>query len=256
MKVLLVNDDGYDALGICSLFEALSNEDAIVIAPSVEQSAKGHSFTMHTPLFLTEVSNNQFHLSGTPADCTYFGLNNLCPDVDVVLSGINMGANLGTDVYYSGTVAGAREGFLKGKLSIACSVLENVKYQHPEQRRQVYQRAAQLTVQLLEQIRKNATGPQLWNINFPASSMLSEDLPQICVKPLGHRRYQSCVHERTDPRGRTYYWIGGPPEDMEASDTDVYWCTQGYVVMTPLQLDCTDYGRLTELSNWQPTFTE
>lgn len=256
MKVLLVNDDGYDAMGIVALFKALSPEDAIVIAPSVEQSAKGHSFTMHSPLCLTEVSNNQFHLSGTPADCTYFGLNKLCPNVDVVLSGINMGANLGTDVYYSGTVAGAREGFLKGKMSIACSVLENVQYESAEQRRQVYQRAAKLTLQLVRQIQNQAKVPQLWNINFPASSMLSKDLPKICIKPLGHRRYQSCVHERTDPRGRIYYWIGGPPEDMEESDTDIYWCTQGYVVMTPLQLDCTDYVRMAELSHWQPVFTE
>ena len=93
MKLLLVNDDGYAAMGIQSLMQVFSKEDIFVVAPSFEQSAKGHSFTLNDPLYVKSFANNCFHLSGTPADCTYFGLNNNCPDVDVVVSGINMGAN-------------------------------------------------------------------------------------------------------------------------------------------------------------------
>lgn len=252
MKLLLVNDDGYEAMGIQALMLAFPKEDIFVVAPSLEQSAKGHSFTLNDPLYVKSFANNCYHLSGTPADCTYFGLNKICPDVDVVLSGINMGANLGTDIYYSGTVAAAREGFLKGKLSFAVSVLEDVQYSNSRQREMVYAKVAHITRQLIEYLYQQHTQPALWNINFPASSMLSSDPPAIVLKPLGHRLYKTGVHEKTDPRGRTYYWIGGPPLPMEESDTDVYWCERGTVVMTPLQLDCTDYDALRNQQDWTP----
>jgi len=252
MNILLVNDDGFDALGIQVLLEASNTFNSIVIAPSVEQSAKGHSFTMSSPLYLTEVFNNQYHLSGTPADCTYFGLNFLCPNVDIVLSGINLGANLGTDIYYSGTVAAAREGFLKGKMSFAFSMMEDVEYSSADQKVQVYTRAAKLALELVQQICDLSESAELWNINFPASAMLKEEAPKVCIKKLGHRKYQARVHERKDPRGRTYFWIGGPPEQQEPSDTDEFWCGQGYVVMTPLQLDCTSSRRMEELKDWTP----
>lgn len=252
MKLLLVNDDGYAAMGIQALMHAFPKGDIFVVAPSREQSAKGHSFTLNDPLYVKSFANNCYYLSGTPADCTYFGLNKICPDVDVVLSGINMGANLGTDIYYSGTVAAAREGFLKGKLSIAVSVLEDVQYSSDEQREMVYARVATMTRKLVEQLYQQHTQPALWNINFPASAMLSSDSPAIVLKPLGQRQYKTGVHEKTDPRGRTYYWIGGPPLPMESSDTDVYWCEQGTVVMTPLQLDCTDHQAVEQYQNWSP----
>ena len=252
MNILLVNDDGFDALGIRMLFEVSNTFNPIVIAPSVEQSAKGHSFTMSSPLYLKEVFNNQYHLSGTPADCTYFGLNFLCPNVDVVLSGINLGANLGTDIYYSGTVAAAREGFLKGKMAFAFSMMEDVDFTSEAQKVQAYGRAAHLAIELVQQICALSDSAELWNINFPASAMLNTAPPKICMKPLGHRKYKASVHERKDPRGRTYFWIGGPPAKNEPSDTDVYWCGQGYVVMTPLQLDCTSLKRIEELKEWTP----
>ena len=253
MKVLLVNDDGFDALGIQSLYNAVGKWETILLAPSTEQSAKGHSFTMSSPLYLTKVTNSQFHLSGTPADCTYFGLNYLCPDVDVVLSGINMGANLGTDIYYSGTVAAAREAFLKGKNAFAYSVMEDANYESEAQRELVYQRAALLAVQIMEQVLEQSTAVQLWNVNFPASSLLKNEVPKVLIKPLGHREYQATVHPKQDPRGREYFWIGGPPKEQEPSDTDVYWCEQGYVVMTPLQLDCTSHSDMVAHQGWTPT---
>ncbi len=250
MKLLLVNDDGYAAMGIKSLMQVFPKGDIFLVAPSREQSAKGHSFTLHDPLYLKLFDNNSYHLTGTPADCTYFGLNYICPDVDVVVSGINMGANLGTDIYYSGTVAAAREGFFKGKFSVAISVLEDVQYSSEAERMSVYERAARLSQQIITSLFERSQGPELWNINFPASAMLKEETPKIVVKPLGHREYKSGVHEKKDPRGRTYFWIGGPPLPMPKSDTDAYWCEQGAVVLTPLQMDCTDQTTLLRAEKW------
>ena len=250
MKLLLVNDDGYGAMGIQTLMKVFPKEDIFMIAPTHEQSAKGHSFTLHDPLHLKLFDNNCYHLTGTPADCTYFGLNQICPEVDVVVSGINMGANLGTDIYYSGTVAAAREGFFKGKFAVALSVLEDVQYSSPAERVFVYERAAILSREIITTLFKQSDGPALWNVNFPASAMLRTEVPQIVVKPLAHREYKSGVHEKKDPRGRVYYWIGGPPIPMPKSDTDAYWCEQGAIVLTPLQMDCTDQRTLHQAEKW------
>lgn len=255
MKILFVNDDGFEAMGIQSLISAFDKRDIFVVAPTREQSAKGHSFTLHDPLYLKSFDNNCYHLTGTPADCTYFGLNKICPDVDIVVSGINMGANLGTDVYYSGTVAAAREGYFKGKLAIAFSVLEDVQYSEPAERVSVYKRASLLARQLIYALYERCEGPALWNINFPASTMLNTEVPRVLIKPLGARQYRAAVHEQTDPRGRTYFWIGGPPISMPESDTDVYWCEQGCVVMTPMQMDCTDTSMVEALKDWTPTLS-
>ena len=250
MKLLLVNDDGYAAIGIQALAKVFKKGDIFMVAPSHEQSAKGHSFTLHDPLYLKSFDNNWYHLSGTPADCTYFGLNYICPEVDVVVSGINMGANLGTDIYYSGTVAAAREGFFKGKFSVAVSVLEDAQYSNPGERAAVYEKAAQFSRQIIVALFERSEGPALWNVNFPASALMKPEPPAVVVKPLGHREYKSGIHENKDPRGRTYYWIGGPPLPMPKSDTDAYWCEQGAVVLTPLQMDCTDQTILKQCDDW------
>ena len=161
-----------------------------------------------------------------------------------------MGANLGTDIYYSGTVAAAREGFLKGKFAVALSVLEDVQYSSSEERALVYERAARFSQQIITILFERREGPALWNINFPASTLMKQETPKTVVKPLGHREYKSGVHEQTDPRGRTYFWIGGPPIPMPESDTDAYWCEQGAIVLTPLQMDCTNKTILEESQNW------
>ena len=250
MRLLLVNDDGYAAMGIQALMNVFQRGDIFMVAPFQEQSAKGHSFTLHDPLYLKSFDNNCYHLTGTPADCTYFGLNYICPEVDVVVSGINMGANLGTDIYYSGTVAAAREGFFKGKFAVAISVLEDVQYSNSEERVLVYERAARFSKQIIATLFERREGPALWNVNFPASALVEQETPKIVVKPLGHRQYKSSVHEQIDPRGRTYFWIGGPPIPMPESDTDAYWCEQGAIVLTPLQMDCTNKTILEEYKNW------
>ena len=238
MNVLIVNDDGFDAIGIQEIFSAFEKKSPILVAPQFEQSAKAHSFTMDRPLRLRKEGERQYSVDGTPADCTYLALNHVCPEVDVVVSGINMGANLGSDVFYSGTVAAAREGFLQGRHAFSFSMLENVDFETDSQKRFVYQRAAQWAVQLVEQLLEPST-PRHWNINFPARSLLSDVPVEVVCKPMGHRHYLPTARQNTDPRGREYFWIGGPPLPFTEADNDIYWCEQGKIVCTPLMIDCT-----------------
>ena len=233
MKILLSNDDGFDAEGIIAIEKEISRIGKVItIAPHVEQSAKGHSFTMSEPLRLTEISQHRYHLSGTPADCVYIGLCHVCPEVDVVVSGINRGANLAHDVYYSGTVAAAREAAIQGKKGIAVSLLT-------QKGKNDYSLAAKYAVKCIEALLQHSWEAGVyWNINIPSAHLEQEQM-DVVIKPLGHRRYRSTVQERDDPRGRKYYWIGGPAIPPEVSDTDVYWCAQGKIVLTPLHLNCT-----------------
>ncbi len=245
MQFLLVNDDGIDSLGIQVLFNAFSDLQIVLLAPQFEQSAQAHSFTMMHPLRLRKRSEKQYYLDGTPADCTYVGLHHLAPETTVVLSGINHGANLGNDVYYSGTVAGAREGFLQNRMAFSISLLKDVVFESEQERVAVYTKAAALSKQIVMHLLKYSVCH--WNINFPASALLNDEPIKLVTKPLGRRYYKPTVTKRVDHRGSEYLWIGGPPIPTVESDTDVYWCEQGYVVLTPLQLDVTD-ERLTELS--------
>jgi len=233
MKILLSNDDGYDAVGLLALENVISKiGDVITVAPAVEQSAKGHSFTMSSPLRAVQVSEGKFHVDGTPADCVYLGLQHIYPEAELVVSGMNYGANLGSDVYYSGTVAAAREAAIQGRKAIAVSVLT-------QKGENDFDKAAQYAVKCIELILPLQWHfGQYWNINIP-SAALNDDSIEVVIKPLGHRKYRSTAHEREDPRGRKYYWIGGPPIPTDKGDTDAYWCEQGKIVMTPLYLNCT-----------------
>ena len=238
MNVLIVNDDGFDAIGIQEIFRAFEKKSPILVAPQFEQSAKAHSFTMDRPLRLRKEGECQYSVDGTPADCTYLALNYVCPDVDVVVSGINMGANLGSDVFYSGTVAAAREGFLQGRHAFSFSMLENVRFESDAQKNLAYQRAAQLALQLVEQLIDVST-PRHWNVNFPAKALISNESVEVVCKPMGHRHYSPTAQKKIDPRGREYFWIGGPPLPLKQADNDIYWCEQGKIVCTPLMIDCT-----------------
>ena len=229
MKILLTNDDGIHAIGLNKIKDILgSTYNISTVAPLEEQSAKGHSFTMWSPLFVKKVNSHSIGISGTPADCVYVGLNHLFPETEVVLSGINHGLNMGSDLHYSGTVAAAREGALNGRLSLAVSApRENVDWKH--------------CVRCIEQVLntfKMIKPPKnvFYNLNIPAQSLHTE----IKVCSIGERHYHKRVDVRTDPRGRTYYWIGGPPKAHQAEpDTDVYWFNQGYATLTPVSLDPT-----------------
>ncbi|MDH3622400.1 MAG: 5'/3'-nucleotidase SurE [Myxococcales bacterium] len=230
--LLVSNDDGVEAPGNIALREALATfADVYTVAPETEQSAKSHSITLHHPLRFRQVEKRVWAVDGTPADCVYvaFFLNELLPRrPDLVVSGINHGPNLGNDVHYSGTVAAAREGALRGVPSVA---LSNVS----SDMEGAAQYAKRFCKQLLE-----LTAPEgqavLLNINFPARPPKG-----VRATRLGFRLYSDEVEVRDDPRGRHYLWIGGSggveSEPVEGADTEAL--DEGYISVTPLSIEAT-----------------
>ena len=226
--VLLANDDGYRARGLGLLADALRpRADVFVCAPEVEQSAASHALSLHRPLRLFTHGNQVFSLDGTPADCVYVALHAegrvLPRRPDVVVSGVNHGVNLGDDVFYSGTVAAAREGALKGIPSLAVSAAPDADLAA----------AAELAARLTLALARLRGGPKLINVNVPKG----RDWPLVSTR-LGRRIYRDEVEFRSDPRGREYLWIGGPGaahERLAGSDTDAF--DAGAVGLTPLVLD-------------------
>jgi 5'-nucleotidase len=226
--VLVANDDGYRAGGLGLLAEALrAVADVFVCAPEVEQSAASHALSLHRPLRLFAHGNQVFSVDGTPADCVYVALHaeqRILPRrPDVVVSGVNHGVNLGDDVFYSGTVAAAREGALKGipSLAISAGVEANLEA------------AAALGVKLVLGLAGLGKGPLLVNVNVPKGSGWP-----VRATRLGRRIYRDEVEFRRDPRGREYLWIGGPGaahEPVAGSDTEAF--DAGEVGITPLVLD-------------------
>ncbi len=235
--ILVSNDDGVDAAGNIALREALSAiADVITVAPKAEQSAKSHALTLHHPLRHYRIAENVHAIDGTPADCVYVALfrKDLLPrKPDLVVSGINHGANLGCDVYYSGTVAAAREAALRGVPSIAFSMVGGVKPLEA-----AAECAAAITAQYLEALKSLPKGQtSLLNVNFPPAAPFAGIVSTV----IGARLYDEGVAVRDDPRGREYYWIGGPGgvrhDFVEGSDTAAV--DDGFVSVTPLRLDPT-----------------
>lgn len=235
--ILLSNDDGYRAKGIRTLAVALRKfADVVICAPESEQSAKSHSLTLHKPLRLRQVDEHVFWVSGTPADCVYVALyahGRILPrKPDLVVSGINHGANLGADVFYSGTVAAAREGALRGIPSMAISAAADAD---PVEAAEMGMRIAKA---IIEAPRDAGYAPLL-NVNIPAG----HGWP-VQVTTLGTRLYGEYIEFRKDPRGREYLWIGGGQVEhleMEGSDTAAF--DRGIVGITPLLLDLTAHER-------------
>lgn len=227
--ILLSNDDGYRAKGLRTLAEALRDMgDVVVCAPESQQSATSHALTLVRPLRLSDHGDGVYSIDGTPADCVYVALNSgqrLLPRrPDIVVSGLNQGLNLGTDVFYSGTVAAAREGSLRGIPALAVSASHETDY-----------RAASTVVsRLAEGLLAVAPRRQiLLNVNFPPGSRWP-----VKATRLGMRVYEDSVDFRRDPRGGEYLWIGGPGAEhrpVPDSDTDAY--DAGIVSVTPLVLD-------------------
>jgi len=235
--LLVSNDDGIDAPGLLALRTALATfADVYTVAPQTEQSAKSHSITLHHPLRFHEVAEHVWAVDGTPADCVYvaFFLKDLLPRrPDMVVSGINHGPNLGNDVHYSGTVAAAREGALRGVRSIALSNSSTDM-----------EGAAQYANRFCKQLLQT-TAPQgqavLLNINFPP-------VPPKGVRAtrLGLRLYSDDVEVRDDPRGRHYLWIGGPggatSEPVQGADTEAL--EEGFISVTPISIEATQPDHL------------
>jgi 5'-nucleotidase len=229
--VLLSNDDGVVSPGIRAMREALSGQaEVIVVAPETEQSASSHSLSLHRPLRLRSVEAGVFAVDGTPADCVYVALHAstrvLPRKPDLVVSGINHGLNLGQDAFYSGTIAAAREGALRGIPALAASAHARVDL-----------RAAAATSALvaLSLLHEQPCRGALFNLNFPDAWNGG-----IQATRLGARIYDEVVEFRVDPRGREYLWIGGPGVRHErdpGTDTDAF--DDGFASITPLALDLT-----------------
>jgi 5'-nucleotidase len=229
--ILLANDDGFRASGLNALRAALlPDADIIVCAPDSEQSASSHSLSLHRPLRLSEHGSGIFSIDGTPADCVYTaffaGARILPRRPDLVLSGLNHGANLGDDVFYSGTVAAAREGALRGVPAMALSSGASTE----AERATAAKEAAKVALALF---RAQPTGPLLLNVNIPPGSGW-----RYRATRLGGRFYTDEVEFRRDPRGREYLWLGGPGVEhrpLSGSDTEAY--DAGEISLTPLVLD-------------------
>lgn len=241
MRILLSNDDGVEATGLMVLRDALASiAEVWVVAPDSERSAQSHALTLHKPLRVKKLEERRFSVSGTPADCVYTALHHVLPaPPDLVVSGINRGANLGNDVWYSGTVAAAREATLHGAPAIAISLVlddESAPRWHvvPDLARRIVSAAAAHGI---------APGV-LWNVNVPNR----DHVVGIRTARLGARRYEITVDERLDLRGKPYVWIGGPPcADPGAPGTDVALVATGYASITPIHVDATSTRALEEL---------
>ncbi len=249
MLILVSNDDGFFSEGIKTLAKRLREVGEVwVVAPDREQSASGHSLTLHRPLRVkpTRKRENEFFVDGTPTDCVNVGVNRLMPRrPDIVVSGINRGANLGDDVTYSGTVAAALEAVLLGLPAIAVSAI-------PTQTDDFhYEAAADFAADLVTKVLEHKMPPgTLLNVNVPSETKIGER--RCVITRMGKRLYSDVVEEKLDPRGRPYYWVGGSQVGSQVDPgTDCEAAAQGKISVTPVQLDMTNYTFLPKLTNWR-----
>jgi len=246
MHILLSNDDGYLAQGLIALADGLQEFAQIsVVAPDKNRSAASNSLTLEMPLRAQQTANGFIKVDGTPTDCVHLAITGLLEDEpDMVFAGINHGANLGDDVLYSGTVAAATEGRFLGLPAVAISMVSS----DPQYFASAVKVAGIILQRLLNQpLAKDV----LLNVNVP-------DLPWSEIKGfqstrLGQRHKAESVIKTQDPRGRTIYWVGPPGAEQDAGPgTDFYAVSQGYISVTPLQLDLTRYDTLDTLKDWLP----
>ncbi len=250
MHILLTNDDGIHAPGIKALWQELSQIARItVVAPDSEKSASSQAITVHHPIWVDEhLLDNQdicaWRVVGTPTDCVKVALESLLKDdlPDIIVSGINQGSNLGTDVLYSGTVSAAIEGALHGLPAIAMSLDSWQQFD--------FEPAAKTAKKVIETMVNKSLPPNtLLNINVPALPQCQ--LKGIAITKLGVRNYENTFERRQDPRGRTYYWMSGHISDTEnAPDSDIVAVQNGKISITPIHFDLTNYGIMNVLDSW------
>ncbi len=245
-KILVSNDDGVDAPGIAALHRALAEKwDVIVVAPSRERSASSHSLTMDVPLRANRVSDDIVSVEGTPTDCVLLALKSLLDaPPDLLVSGINRGPNVGDDVTYSGTVAAAMEGTLLGIPSIAVSLDRSPAGSYD------FGPAAAVACEIARLVlARGLPEGTLLNVNVPNRPL--RDIRGMRITRMGKQTYEDSVIEKTDPRGRAYYWIGGYKTSWpNQAHTDLAAVADGYVSVTPIHLDLTDYETLESLEDW------
>lgn len=246
MLILVTNDDGIRSQGIMVLARALKRlSEVYVIAPDRERTAAGHSLTLHKPLRIEALGPRTHAVSGTPTDCVNLAVNEIMPRrPDLVVSGINRGGNLGDDVTYSGTVSAAMEGTLLGIPSIAVSQLGEERFH--------FETAARFAVRLARLVHRAGLPPDtLLNVNVP--DLPPREIKGMRVTCLGRRVFDSeNVIKKQDPRGKTYYWIGGNRIAWEErKDTDQEAVESGRISVTPVHLDLTNYSALAVLREWE-----
>lgn len=240
--ILVTNDDGIHARGLSALADALAElGDVWVVAPQTEQSAVSQAISLRTPVRVHQHGERRYAVSGTPTDCSYVALNHLIDHVDVCVSGINHGANLGDDVIYSGTVAGAIEATLVDVPSIAVSL---AAYRNLD-----FTPAADVAVRLTRHVLDQGLPRGVFlNVNVPREATADTELV-ICK--LGRRNYARGVEEKLDPRRRPYYWLGGAElgfDDIPGSDCNAI--ADGKISVTPVHLDLTHYEFIKEMRTW------
>ena len=244
MKILVSNDDGYLATGINVLTAALEEvADVVVVAPDRNRSAASNSLTLKVPLRVSEVAPNRYKVDGTPSDCVHLALTGFLDFVpDLVVSGINHGANLGDDVIYSGTVAAAMEGRFLGLPTIAVSLVGN-ELQH-------FDTAAAVASELVQKIeRAPLASDVVLNLNVPNIAL--SELKGVQATRLGFRHKSEQILKDTDPYGRPIYWVGPAGEGQDAGEgTDFFAVRQGFASVTPLKVDLTRYTAIDDLSDW------
>ena len=252
MRILVTNDDGVQSDGLFALFHALSQVgDVSVVAPERQQSAAGHAITLHKPLRLSPTTlrdgSPAFMSNGTPSDCATLGiLEATGGDVDLVVSGINHGPNLGWDVHYSGTVSAAIEAAIIGKPALAVSVASWEKDMH-------FEPVARFAAQMAQWLVAHPLPPYtILNINAP--NLPQSELQGVAVTTQGRRQYVDRIEKRSDPTGRPYYWLGGSLAEEEAgaeAGSDVRAIADGKISITPVHLDLTAYALMPSLKEWE-----
>jgi len=245
MIILVCNDDGIRSDGVRALAEAVAPlGDVYVVAPDREQSAVSHSLTLHRPLRVEQTAAREFAVDGTPTDCVNLAVSGILPvRPGLVLSGINKGANMGDDITYSGTVSAAMEGTLLGIPSIAISLVAREQFDFAA----AASFAARLAAQVIAHPFPVAT---LLNVNVPA--LPRDRMRGYRITRQGKRRYSEALIEKTDPRGKKYYWIGGDELDfVDEPGTDFAAIQDGAVSITPIHLDLTHYPSFEALGRLQ-----
>ena len=251
--ILITNDDGVAAEGLLALARSLGEIGrVIIVAPEQEQSATSHAITLDKPLRIKEYSPDRYGVSGTPTDCVLLAVHGILKEKpDLLVSGINHGPNMGEDVTYSGTVAAAIEGCILGITSMAVSLAswESASFDGAAAA------ARYLSERLLEFTGGHAS---LWNVNVPA--LPPDAIKGIKVTKLGSRVYNDLIIRKKDPRGKDYFWIGGGEPGWSAEEnSDFAAVSGGFISVTPLRLDITDYKSIVELKErifeWNPRTT-
>lgn len=253
MKILICNDDGYQAPGLVALYEALKTiADVEVVAPEVNNSAKSNALTLNAPLYVEQAANGFKYVNGTPADCVHIALKGLLGYVpDMVVSGINNGANMGDDTIYSGTVGAAMEGYLFGIPAIAFSQVKK-GWEHIDA---AALKARDIVAELIKQLESSEPLAQPWLLNANIPNLPYDQLKATQICRLGKRHASEKVITQTSPHGRTMYWIAGSGPAKDGSEgTDFYATANGHVALTPLTTDLTEHNTISAWARTLATF--